>query len=162
MTRSPAVTLPAPVTVRGTRSRARPLARPSAGPGAPPVIGLILTETIPGFPGHREYVLVAASGGGLLYWLQSAAPDGPRFLVVPPAAYFPHYVPALPSSVCTELGLDDAQQAQFFCVVTVPDGDVAAATANLRAPVVVHATRRLARQVVLSDTGYPIRLPLRR
>ena len=37
-----------------------------------------------------------------------------------------------------------------------------AATANLRAPVVVNPATRQARQVVLSDGAHPIRRPLRR
>ena len=66
---------------------------------------LVLTDPLPGFPGHRDYVLVPAGGAGLLYWLQSAAPEGPRFLAVPAAAYFPDYAPALPGAVCVEPGL---------------------------------------------------------
>jgi len=46
--------------------------------------------------------------------------------------------------------------------VTIPDGDVAAATANLRAPVVVNPASRQARQVVLVDASQPIRHPIRR
>jgi flagellar assembly factor FliW len=64
--------------------------------------------------------------------------------------------------VCVELGLEDAADASLFCLVTVPDGDVAAATANLRAPVVVNPATHRARQVVLVDGEHPIRRPLRR
>ncbi len=41
---------------------------------------LSMTEALPGFPGHRDYVLVTADGDGRLFWLQSMAPEGPRFL----------------------------------------------------------------------------------
>ena len=160
MTPPPAATLSARTPVRSGRLPARPPARTE--PALPSVAGLTLTEPMPGFPGHRDYVLVGADGEGLLYWLQSVAADGPRFLAVRPAAWFPDYAPVLPTSVRAELGLDDAREAQLFCLVTVPGADPAAATANLRAPVVVSATRRLARQVVLPDTGYPMRRPLRR
>ena len=138
MTPSPAATLPAPVLALG------------------------LTEPLPGFPHHRDYALVAADGEGRLCWLQSLAPDGPRFLAVPPAAYFPDYDPALPGAVCAELGLPGPDEALLYCLVTVPRGDVAAATANLRAPVVVNPVAGRARQVVLPDGGHPIRRPLRR
>ena len=149
--------------VRRGRVSARPPARTQPPlPSVPSLTGLTLTEPMPGFPEHRDYVLVAADSGGLLFWLQSVAADGPRFLAVPPAAWFPGYAPVLPTSVRAELGIDRTGDAQLLCLVTVPGADPHAATANLRAPVVVHATRRLARQVVLSDTGYPIRLPLRR
>jgi flagellar assembly factor FliW len=57
---------------------------------------LSMTEALPGFPGHRDYVLVTADGDGRLFWLQSMAPEGPRFLAIDPARYFPDYAPALP------------------------------------------------------------------
>ena len=126
------------------------------------VVGIRLTEPLPGFPRYRDYALVPADAEGLLYWVQSVAPDGPRFLAVPAAAYFPDYRPALPGGVCAELELDDAADARLYCLVTVPRGDVSASTANLRAPVVVNPAAGRARQVVLADGSHPIRRPLRR
>jgi len=137
MTLAPAATLPASVVVLG------------------------LTEPLPGFPRHRDYALVAATDG-LLFWLQSVDPDGPRFLAVAPAAFFPDYAPSLPVTVCAELGLEDPADAQLYCLLTVPGGDVGAATANLRAPVVVNPATGRARQIVLADGAHPIRRPLRR
>jgi flagellar assembly factor FliW len=121
-----------------------------------------MVEPIPGFPGYRDYVLVPAEDAGRLFWMQSMAPDGPRFLAVAAAAFFPDYAPRLPGPVCIELGLEDSRDALVFCLVTVPDGDVAAATANLRAPVVVNPATHRARQVVLQDAAHPIGRPLRR
>jgi flagellar assembly factor FliW len=162
MRQSPAATLPArAASPRGTT----PVAAVSPAvqrPVLPPVQALSFAEPLPGFPGYRDYVLVAADPSGKVFWLQSVAPDGPRFLVVPAAPYFPDYAPALPPAVCADLGLDGASDADLFCVVTVPDGNVAAATANLRAPVVVNPAAQRARQVVLPDGTHPIRRPLRR
>ena len=129
---------------------------------APAVQVLSLTEPLPGFPGRRDYALLPADSAGLLFWLQSVAPDGPRFLTVPARPFFPDYAPALPRAACAELGLDDAVTADIYCLVTVPDGDVTAATANLRAPLVVNPATQRARQIVLTDGVHPIREPLRR
>lgn len=126
------------------------------------VSALRLTEPLPGFPGHRDYALVAADGQGLVHWLQAVDPEGPRFLVVPANAFFPDYAPALPRAVAAELGVAEGVQPELYCIVTVPDGEVAAATANLRAPLAVHTAVGLARQVVLPDGDHPIRCPLRR
>jgi flagellar assembly factor FliW len=127
-----------------------------------PALALGLTEPLPGFPSHRDYALVAADADGLLFWLQSIAPEGPRFLAVPPAAFFPDYTPVLPGTVCAELDLPDPAGASLYCLLTVPRGDVGSATANLRAPVVVNPVAGRARQVVLADGAHPIRRPLRR
>jgi flagellar assembly factor FliW len=123
---------------------------------------LSLADPLPGFPGLRDFALVAADAGGLVFWLQSVAPDGPRFLTVPAAPYFPEYAPALPRAACAELGIDDATSADVYLLITVPDGDVSEATANLRAPLVINPATNRARQIVLTDGGLPIRQPLRR
>ena len=158
MTQSPTATLPArPTTPAGT-----PVSASAVSPAPSPVRALALAEPLPGFPGHRAYALVAADASGRVFWLQSVAPDGPRFLAVPAAPYFPDYAPAVPPAACAELGLDDVADADLYCLVTVPDGDISAATANLRAPVVVNPVTQQARQVVLNDGRHPIRGPLRR
>ena len=133
-----------------------------AHPTTPAVQVLSLAEPLPGFPGHRDFALVAADTAGLLFWLQAVAPDGPRFLTVPAAPFFPEYAPALPRAACAELGIGDGTDADVYCLITVPDGDVTAATANLRAPLVVNPTTHRARQIVLTDGGHPIRQSLRR
>ncbi|MCF6745828.1 flagellar assembly protein FliW [Blastococcus sp. KM273128] len=137
--------------------------RPSAtAPALPPVQVLSFSEPVPGFPRHRDYVLVAGDGAGMLFWLQAVAADGPRFLAVPAREFFPGYAPVVPAAVRAELGLADPAGARLFCLVTVPDGDVAEATANLRAPVVVAPATSRARQVVLDDSSLPLRRRLRR
>jgi flagellar assembly factor FliW len=142
------------------------IAPPVAAPPAASLAVLRLTEPLPGFPDHRDYVLLqavpAADGQGLVFWLQSVDPSGPRFLAVPAAAYFPDYAPVLPRAVRIELDLADEAEPEVYCIVSIPEGDVARATANLRAPLVVDAARGLARQVVLPDGEHPIRRPLRR
>ena len=131
-------------------------------PAASAVRPVSLTEPLPGFPRHRDYVLVAADATGLLRWLQSVDPRGPRFLVVPPGPFVPAYAPRLPGALLTELDLEDAAAAELHCLVTVPDGDVHAATANLRAPLVVNPATGRGRQLVLTEGGHPIRHPLGR
>ena len=132
-------------------------------PAVPPQLPLLtFTEPLPGFPRYRDYALVPADSGGTLYWLQSVASDGPRFLAVSAASFFPDYTPVLPDAACDELELADAAEAGLYCLVTVPEGDVTAATANLRAPLVVNPVSNQARQIVLTDGEHPIRRPLRR
>jgi flagellar assembly factor FliW len=146
-----------------TLSAAPPLPAPEAFRPAPfAVQTLTLTEPLAGFPGHRDYVLVPADASGVLCWLQSVTPEGPRFLAVSAAAFFPDYAPDVPGAVLADLELTDRAAAQVFCLVTVLGGDVASATANLRAPVLVNGDTSRARQVVLTDGVHPIRRPLRR
>lgn len=156
MTPPPAATLVPPTSTPASAGR------DAASLRAAVVQAVVMTEPLPGFPGHRDFVLVPAGGAGLLSWLQSVSADGPRFLAVPAAAFFPGYAPSLPGPVREELGLGSGEEARLYCLVTVPDGDVTAATANLRAPVAVNPATSRARQVVLADTAHPIRRRLRR
>jgi flagellar assembly factor FliW len=133
-----------------------------AGTGIPAIRVLTLSEPLPGFPVHQDYALVPADTAGVLSWLQAVAPDGPRLLVARAAAWFPDYAPVLPPGARAELGLAASDAADLHCVLTVPDGDVAAATANLRAPLVVNPATGRARQVLLSDATHPVRRPVRR
>ncbi len=154
MTPSSVATLLAPA--------AGPVAAGAPDPVRPAVQALTLTEPLPGFPRHCDYVLVSADSAGVLFWLQSVPPEGPRFLAVSAAAFFPDYAPALPGSALAELALSGSAAAELYCLVAVPGGDVASATANLRAPVVVNGDTSRACQVVLTDGLHPIRRPLRR
>ena len=141
----------------------RPATAPlTTAPAPPPVQVLSFAEPMPGFPGYRDYVLIPGDTAGLLFWLQSVAPDGPRFLAVPAREFFPDYAPPLPAAVRVELGLADLAESRMFCLVSVPDGNPAEATANLRAPVVVAPSTHRARQVVLTDASLPLRRRLRR
>lgn len=149
--------LDAPAGARASSGRG---AAPAGRPGGLAV--LELTEALLGFPGHRDYALVPVDTSGMVHWLQAIDPEGPRFVVVPAAPFFPDYAPAFPDAVLTALGLRAAGEPGLYCLVTVPDGDIGAATANLRAPLVVNEASGRARQVVLADGGHPIRRPLRR
>jgi|tagenome__1003787_1003787.scaffolds.fasta_scaffold20535945_2 flagellar assembly factor FliW len=161
---SPVATLPGSVHAPARTLVRKPTLKavPTPVPAAPTVQVLALAEPLPGFPGHRDYVLVPADAGGHLFWLQSVAPDGPRFLAVSAVSFFPDYEPVLPVAACDELALADVAEATLYCLVTVPDGDVTAATANLRAPLVVNPLTHQARQIVLTDGAHPIRRPIRR
>jgi flagellar assembly factor FliW len=154
---------PAPATLAARRHApaAAPVQR-SVRAGAPAIRVLALSEPLPGFPAHRDYALVPADATGVLSWLQAVAPDGPRLLVARAAAWFPDYAPVLPPGARAELGLTASDAADLHCVLTVPDGDVAAATANLRAPLVVNPATGRARQILLSDATHPVRRPVRR
>ena len=69
------------------------------------------------------------------------------------------------------LDLDDAELAELriepgadlglLCILVVPQ-DVRAMTVNLKAPLVVNRTGRLAKQVILSDERYSLRAPVLR
>ena len=118
-----------------------------------------LVEGMPGFPQLRSFALVRLDEAGLLYALRSVETPEVRFLVVPPAPFFPDYEPELEDATAARLGLAGAEEALLLLVVT-PGERPQDATVNLLAPLVVNARTAAAAQVVLRDPDLPLRAPL--
>lgn len=117
-----------------------------------------LAAPLPGFPEHRRFVLVRPTEDGLLYVLRSLDDRDLRFLVVPPAPFFPDYAPEIGEQTLEQLATRDPADLLLLLMVTV--GDRASdATVNLLAPIVVDRSSRRAVQVVLTE-NLPIRAPL--
>ena len=124
---------------------------------------------IPGFPDLTRYVLVRLGdepGGGadegsdgadgVVYELRSVEQPEVRFLVGVPDAFFGDYAVELDDLTCEELALESADDALVLVVLTISDNG-ASTTANLLAPVVLNARLRVAAQVILSGTDWPVR-----
>ena len=102
-----------------------------------------------GFAAAREFALVPSGRPGL-YWLQSTVEPALAFLLADPFAPFPDYAPEVPDAELAALGdglAPHPSHVGVFAVVTLGEGG--AATANLRAPLVLDVHARRGRQVVL-------------
>lgn len=117
-----------------------------------------LVEPLAGFPRHRRFTLVALDEAGLLFALRSLDDPDLRFLVVPPAPFFPDYAPEIDDDWVARLALQSAEEARVLLVVT-PGATLPEATVNLLAPVVINARTSRAAQVVLG-ADLPVRAPL--
>lgn len=112
-----------------------------------------------GFAVVTRAIAVPVNDDGLFWWLQAVDDPALAFLAVVPWAFFADYEPVLPADVQDRLGLDDADDALVYCLVTIHD-DPRRFTANLLGPVVVNRRRRLGRQVVLdADLSTRAELP---
>ena len=125
----------------------------------PELLELTLVGGLVGFPCTERYALVEVSSTSPLFRLCSLEAPGLDFLVVPPAVVFPDYAPEIDDASAARLDLTDAEDALLLVVLTV-GADVTVATANLMAPIVVHARTRQAAQVIVEGT-HPLRAPLR-
>ena len=122
-----------------------------------PVLEFVIP--MPGFPDRRRFVLVRVDDSGLLYALTSVDMEGLRFLVVPPAPFFPDYAPEIDDEALAALGTSDVDDLLVLVVIN-PGQAASDATANLMAPIVVSQRTRRAVQLVLSGTGLPVRAQL--
>jgi flagellar assembly factor FliW len=116
-------------------------------------------EPILGFPDERSFTLSALDPDGVLFALRSTRTPQLRFVVMPPAGFFPDYHPLVTEADLAALGPVDDVELQLLVIVTVRDG-MADATANLLAPIVLSPERGTAMQLVLDDARLPLHAPL--
>jgi flagellar assembly factor FliW len=112
-----------------------------------------------GFPEHERFGLARLDENGAVCDLRSLDDPDLRFVVVPPALFFPDYAPEITDATAEQLQARTADDLVALVVVTL-GGEPNEATANLLAPVVLNPAQRLAAQVVLDDSTLSLRAPL--
>lgn len=120
---------------------------------------ITLTEPMPGFAGHRRFVVLNPEPEASFSWFQSIERKDLCFLITDPRQFFPDYVVEIEMSALADLQVSDERHMAVAVVLTVPE-DPAHATANLLAPIVFNTQKKLARQVILEGSGNPVREPL--
>jgi flagellar assembly factor FliW len=141
-----------------TRTASRPIEATMFDPSLGlPTINMAVP--MPGFPAHREFVLVRLDEEGLLYALTSTVDPELRFLVAPPEQFFPDYAPEIENDVLAALNTKDPDRLLLMVVITAGTNET---TANLLAPIVVDRDSMRAIQVVLSGSGLPVRAIMNR
>ncbi|MEU7903094.1 flagellar assembly protein FliW [Actinoplanes sp. NPDC049118] len=118
-----------------------------------------MASPMAGFPAHRQFVLVRLNEQGLLYAFTSTQDPNIRFLVAPPEPFFPDYAPEIENDVLAALNTKDADRLLVMVVITA---GVEETSANLLAPIIVDRDSRRAMQVILQDSGLPVRAIMRR
>lgn len=116
---------------------------------------LLMKGAILGFERHSRYVLLTHDPDTPLWWLQSVDDPDLAFVVVDPWVVKPDYDPAIDEEDLAFLHIQDRKDMILLAIVTVRSNPFRL-TANLRAPILVHATGRTANQVILNDPAHPI------
>ncbi|AOQ23398.1 Flagellar assembly factor FliW [Moorella thermoacetica] len=121
---------------------------------------LTFPEGIPAFEHLRQFFFYPIPENPAFTWLQAVADPEVAFLLVDPFLFFPGYTVELPASLQEELAIKDPADALVYAVVTIPDGDIRRATANLVGPMIINPTARRGIQYILEGTKYTTRHPL--
>jgi flagellar assembly factor FliW len=113
-----------------------------------------------GFSHAHRFAMIATGDDEVYYWLQSLDDPSLAFLSVIPWAFFPDYEPELADEDVAALALESAADAVVLCLLSVHRDEPSQVTCNLMGPLVVNATTRVGRQIVLNDPSMPVRAPL--
>ncbi len=108
-----------------------------------------------GFPDTSKYILMNTEEGEAspFKWLQSVDDSGPAFLVIDPYLFKPDYNIKLDDSTKNELDIK-LKEDYIVMVVVVVYKDPRDSTANLLGPIVINASNKRGKQLVLSNPSY--------
>ncbi|WP_003544001.1 flagellar assembly protein FliW [Desulfotomaculum nigrificans] len=120
----------------------------------------LFEQGLPGFTHLRYFIISSPFEDNPFYYLQSVEEAEICFLIVNPFALTQSYEFDLPDSVSESLEIKSPSDIVVFNIVNVR-GDLASATVNLQAPLVINIVNHKGMQVVLNDPGLNLREPLK-
>lgn len=113
---------------------------------------------LPGLGQDLEFILFPIENNPLFYYLQSVNEPELGLILIDPFPCFPDYSLELNEQDKKEIEVERKEDILVFTTVTVlGEGKL---TTNLSGPIVINATRRLAKQVILPDRIHEMRTPL--
>jgi len=108
-----------------------------------------------GFEHLKRYVLHIPDEDNPFWWYQSVEDGAIAFIVVNPYAAMADYEPVISDKDVTLLEIESRDDVVLLAIVTIRQNPFSVSV-NLRAPIVVNAKKRIAKQIVLEDEQYPI------
>ena len=121
---------------------------------------LTFPEGILGFEAEQEYCLTEHAPNSPFLWMQAVHTPSLAFVVINPFEHFLDYDIVITDADVVHLRIASPEDVKVITLVTIGEQEI---TTNLVGPIVVNQTKRLARQIVLSDSRYGTRhlLPTR-
>jgi flagellar assembly factor FliW len=116
-------------------------------------------EGLLGFNELRRFILLDDPSDEIFAWLQSCEEPGVAFPLLEPELFAPNYVVHLTKHDLEALSISGIREIRCFAIITIP-ADPTQMTANLKAPIVINVSKRIARQCVLQDNSLAIREPI--
>ena len=112
-----------------------------------------------GFPDLQQFLIYAPKPGPF-QWLQSTEMGSLAFVISDPSLFFPEYRVAVRPQELEAIKLSDVKMGVVLVILTVakPPAEI---TANLQGPLIFNSHARLAKQIVLVDSGYTTKHPLK-
>src|SRR3954451_7491339 len=109
---------------------------------------LTFVDGLIGMEDCRRWVLLGDAENSALAWLQSVDRAEVALGVVSPRRFVPEYQVRVAKREIAPLGLENPAEAQVLVIVSQANGSL---VLNLKAPLVVHLSARLGRQIVARD-----------
>lgn len=116
----------------------------------------IFPNGIPAFEHLRKFVLIEHQQESPFRFLQSVEEGDLSFVVADPVSFFPKYSVEVGKKDLGDIGIEREEEARIMVIITVSD-EPKNMTANLQAPLILNAKRKLGKQLILSTSNYNTR-----
>jgi flagellar assembly factor FliW len=118
---------------------------------------LTLPEGILGFDSLKRYIILDHFDGESPFkWLQSTEDPSLAFVITDPLLFVTDYKVKIPKEEVGSIGLTDADKALIVVIVNIKR-DHSEITINLQGPVIINSEKKLAKQIVIRESGYSVR-----
>lgn len=109
------------------------------------------------FESYTEYLPIPFhEDNDSLISLQSLEDETLSFILMNPFGIYPDYAPSLSKQDMEELKAESPEDISYYVISVIRDS-VAESTVNLKAPLIVNALNRQAKQVILEQSEYTFR-----
>lgn len=120
---------------------------------------LTFEDGILGFEKNNRFFIVDPGDNTLILWLQSIENGNVAFPILEPKIFKPDYTAKLLPADLNALKLDNLDNAKIYSILTIPK-NVTEMSANLKAPIVINRTSKVAKQIVLQDSKLPVQFEM--
>ncbi len=114
-----------------------------------------------GFPAVQEFVVLDVAEDCQYQWFQSITESELALVIIDVHILDQNFQAEVSDEGLAELAITPSDPVLILAVVTIPAGEPAQATANLRAPLVVNLRTRKGKQLILHES-LPLRFSLMR
>lgn len=108
---------------------------------------------IPSFLDEKQFYILPLTEDSPFFIMQSVKTPSLAFVMVNPFEYFQNYSVNLTDTVVDQLEIESEKDVVIFSILTIQD-PFEKTTANLQGPIVINSTKKLGKQVILSDSPY--------
>ena len=120
---------------------------------------ITLSSPLLGFPDLQDFLIISDDNSYPFFFFYSVEDADICFILIETNTFFKDYNPDIPKRELKVIAISDKKEMKLFSIVVVPT-DPKLSTANLRAPLVVNFEKKLAKQIILDDDAYKIKMPL--
>ena len=123
---------------------------------------VLFPQGLIGYESYRDFVLIRSKQAPIFYWLQSLIRPDLCFLLVNPKRVWNRFNPRVSKEDRGVLQFKNGRSLPTYLSIVRVDRRHRNIFANLKSPIAINSSRRVAKQVVVENEGYSVKFPIRK